>query len=67
MIKSIASLESVEVSDNPDGLKINSSQDCWLELDKQALDHFLDSLRNQIKQTGQELTDLKQDLLINPM
>jgi valyl-tRNA synthetase len=59
IIKKLANLESVEISDRPHGLKINSSQDCWLELDKETLDNFLDSLKNQIKQTEQAIERLE--------
>lgn len=62
MIKQLAGLESVDVTDNPTGLRINSSRDCWLELDEVTLKHFLDSLKKQIKEKEDSIKRLDQRL-----
>ena len=48
MIKSLVNLESVDVSEKPKGLRINSSKECWIDLDEQTLNDFLNSLKKQI-------------------
>jgi valyl-tRNA synthetase len=48
MIKSLVNLESVDISDKPSGLRLNSSVDLWLDLDEKTLKDFLNSLKDQI-------------------
>jgi valyl-tRNA synthetase len=49
MIKSLVNLDSVDISDKPTGLRLNSSKDCWLDLDEKTLNNFLSELKSQIK------------------
>ena len=56
MIRSMANLESVNISEKPIGLKINSAEDCWLDLSEDTLHQFLSSLKKQIKDQ-QEIID----------
>lgn len=62
MIKKLVNLESVKISGNPKGLRINSSADCWLELDDDTLKQFLDSLKKQIKNREESIARLESRL-----
>jgi valyl-tRNA synthetase len=59
MIKSLVNLESVDISESPSGLRLNSSKDCWLDLDEKTLKDFLDSLKKQLKDAEEVAGRLK--------
>ena len=62
MIKSLVNLESVDISDNPSGLRLSTSKDCWLDLDKETLKTFLDSLKKQINDQEESIKKLENRL-----
>jgi len=62
MIKSMVNLESVDISEAPKGLRLNSSVDCWLDLDEQTLKQFLDALKKQIADELATINRLKSRL-----
>lgn len=49
MIKKLTGLESVLSSTSPTGLRLTSSEACWIDLDGKTLNYFLDSLKKQIE------------------
>lgn len=62
MIRSLARLEPVEVTDFPRGLRLSSTNNAWLDLDEKTLKQFLDSLKDQINNEMANIDRLKKRL-----
>jgi valyl-tRNA synthetase len=62
MLKSLLRLGSVDISEKPSGLKLQSTHDAWLDLDQKTLQKFLDSLKHQIVTHEDKISNLEKRL-----